>query len=71
MISTLIGIIIVVAGIGFIWWAIQQLLPLLPVAEPFSTIIRVLLAAVVFFIVLWIILQLLGLGGIHVNTFKF
>ncbi len=71
MISTLIGIIIAVAVVGFLWWAIQQLIPLLPVAEPFTTIIRILLAAVVFFVVLWIIIQLLALGGVHVNTFKF
>lgn len=67
MIGTLIGIIITLIIVGVVWWAIQQLLPLIPIAEPFLTIIRVLMMVVLVLIVLWIILQLLGAAGVHVG----
>jgi uncharacterized membrane protein YwzB len=65
MISTLIGIIVTLIIVGVIWWAIQQLLPLIPIAEPFGTIIRVLMTVVLILIVLWVILSLLGYAGVH------
>lgn len=69
MIGTLIGLIILCIVLGVIWWAIQELLPLIPLAEPFRTIIRVLMIVILVLIVLYVIVALLGAGGIHVNTF--
>lgn len=66
MIGTLIGIIFLCIVIGVIYWAIQQLLPLIPIAEPFSTIIRVLMVVILVLIVLYVIVQLLGAAGVHV-----
>ena len=60
MIGTLIGIIITLIVVGVIWWAIQQLLPLIPLPEPFRRIIYVLLMVVLVLIVLFVIIQLLG-----------
>jgi TRAP-type C4-dicarboxylate transport system permease small subunit len=60
MIGTLIGIIILLIIVGVIWWAIQQLLPLIPLPEPFRRIIYVLMVVVLVLIVLYVILQLLG-----------
>lgn len=71
MIGTLIGIIFVCIVLGVMWWAVEQLLPLIPIAEPFRTIIRVLMIVVLVIVVLWVIAQLLGAGGIHVSTFSF
>lgn len=71
MIGTLISIIFVCIILGVVWWAIQQLLPLIPIAEPFRTVIRVLMVVVLVIVVIWIIMQLLSAGGIHVNTFRF
>jgi hypothetical protein len=68
IIGTLIGIIIVLVILGVVWWAIQQLLPLIPLGEPFRTIIRVLMTVIVVLIVLWVILALLGAAGVHVAT---
>lgn len=65
MIGTLIGIIVTLIVLGVVWWAIQQLLPLIPLGEPFRTIIRVLMTVIVVLIVLWVILALLGAGGVH------
>jgi hypothetical protein len=71
MIGTLISIIITLIIVGVIWWAIQQLLPLLPLPEPFRKIIYVLLVVVLVFIVLWVILTLLGaVGGVHVPMWR-
>src|SRR5258707_1061850 len=72
IIGTLIGIIVTLIILGVIWWAVQQLLPLIPVAEPFSTIIRVLMTVILVLIVLWIILVLLSAAGVHVpGPFRF
>jgi hypothetical protein len=66
MIGTLIGIIFALIIIGVIWWGVQQLMPLIPMGEPFKTIVRVLITIVLVLIVLWIIIQLLGMAGINV-----
>lgn len=71
MIGTLIGLIFVCIILGVLWWAVQQLLPLIPLAEPFRTIIRVLMVVILVVIVVYVIMALLGAGGIHVNTFGF
>jgi hypothetical protein len=71
MIGTLISIVITLIIVGVIWWAIQQLLPLLPLPEPFRKIIYVLLVVILVFIVLWVILTLLGaIGGVHVPIWR-
>ena len=67
IIGTLIGIIITLIILGVVWWAINQLLPLIPLPEPFARIIRVLLIVILVLIVLWIILVLLGAAGVHVG----
>ena len=66
MIGTLIGIIVLLIVIGVIWWAIQQLLPLIPLPEPFARIIYVLMVVVLVLIVLYVILTLLGAAGVGV-----
>lgn len=60
MIGTLIGIIILLIVVGVIWWAVQQLLPLIPLPEPFRRIIYVLMVVILVLIVLYVILILLG-----------
>jgi hypothetical protein len=71
MIGTLIGLVFLCIILGVIWWAVQQLLPLIPIGEPFMTIIRVLLMVILVLIVVYVLIQLLSAGGIHVNTFGF
>lgn len=70
MIGSLIGIIFVLIIIGVVWWGIQQLLPLIPLGEPFRTIIRILLVIILVLIALWIMVVLLGIAGIHVPYFS-
>lgn len=66
MIGLLIGIILLLIVLGVLWWAVQTLLPLIPLPEPFRVIIYVLMVVILVFIVVWVILQLLGAAGVHV-----
>ena len=66
MIGAVIGLILLVVFLGVAFYCVQQLLPLLPLAEPFSTILRVLVILLVAVIVLYVIVTLLGMAGIHV-----
>jgi hypothetical protein len=68
MLGAVIGLILLLVLLGVVWWGIQQLLPLIPIGEPFLTIIRVLLVILLAVIVIYVIIQLLGLAGIHVPT---
>ena len=69
MIGALIGIIFTLIILGVIWWACQRLMALIPIAEPFKTIIYVLMVIVLVIIVLYVIAALLGFAGIHVGGF--
>lgn len=60
MIGTLISIILTLIVLGVILWAVEQLLPLVPMPEPFARIIRVLIIVVVVLVVVYIIASLLG-----------
>jgi hypothetical protein len=56
---------LIIAGVCF--WAIQQLLPLIPLPEPFARVIYVLMTVVLVIIVLYVILALIApLAGVHV-----
>jgi hypothetical protein len=67
MIGTLIGIVFTLIIVGVIWWGVQQLIGLIPMGEPFATIIRVLMVVIMVLIVLWVIAALLGVAGITVG----
>jgi len=60
MIGALIGIIITLIIVGVLWWAVEQLLPLIPLPDPFRQIIRVLMIVILVLIVVYVILALLG-----------
>lgn len=69
MIGAVIGLILLCVVLGVVYWGCQQLLALIPLAEPFATIVRVLMVVLLVVIVVYVISVLLGMGGIHVNTF--
>lgn len=60
MIGALIGVIVTLIVVGVIWWAIQQLLPLIPLPDPIRRVIYVLLVVVLVLIVVYVILGLFG-----------
>lgn len=69
MIATLIQIILLLIVIGVVWWAVQQLLPLIPLPEPFRRIVYVLMIVILVLIVVYIIAGLLGstVGGLRLG----
>ena len=67
MIGALIGLVFALIILGVIFWGLQQLLALVPLAEPFATIIRVLMVVLLVIIVIWVAIVLLGMAGIHVR----
>lgn len=69
MIGAVIGIILLVIIVGVLFWAGQRLIALVPLDEPFRTIIYVLVAVLAVFVVIWVFIQLLALAGIHVPLF--
>ena len=66
MIGTLIGILLTLVIVGVIWWGVQQILAVLPIAEPFATIVRVVIVLISLLIVIWVISGLLGVAGVPV-----
>lgn len=69
MIAALLGIIFTLIILGVVWWGVQTLMGLIPIAEPFRTIIYVVTVVIMVVIVLWVIASLLGIAGIHVAGF--
>ena len=68
VIGALIGIIILLLLVGVVYWAIQQLLPMVPLPEPFRRIIYVIMMVILVLIVIWIIIVLLGTAGVRVPS---
>jgi peptidoglycan biosynthesis protein MviN/MurJ (putative lipid II flippase) len=68
-ISVIIGLFIAMLILGIVWYAIQRLLPLIPLAEPFATIVHVLLVVIIALIVVYFLIALLGAAGISVPMF--
>jgi hypothetical protein len=69
MIGTIIGLILLVAVLGVLVWAGQRLMALIPLGEPFRTIIYVLFVVLTVVLVIYVLLVLLGGIGIHVPVF--
>lgn len=67
MIGALIGIIFVLIIAGVLWWVAQTLIALVPMGEPFKTIVNVLLVLVGVLVVLWILAIILEQFGVHVG----
>lgn len=67
MLATIIGLILLCIILGVIVWGAQELLKLVPLTEPFATIVRVLFIILVVIIVIYVLIVLLGIAGIHVK----
>lgn len=70
MLASLIALIFTLIIIGVVWWALQRLMALIPLAEPFRTIVYVLSVLLMVLIVLYVMAQVLGIAGIHVPIFR-
>jgi hypothetical protein len=68
MVGALIGLILLCLVLGFLFWAGPQLMALVPMAEPFTTIVRILMAGIVLIIVIYAIIYLLQMAGVQVPS---
>jgi uncharacterized membrane protein YwzB len=66
MIGALIGIVLTLVILGVVWWGIQEVMARFPIAEPFGTLVRVVIIIVAVVIAVWVIVQLLAVAGVHV-----
>ena len=60
MIGTLISVILTLIVLGVILWAVQSLLPMIPLPAPFATVIQVLITVVCVLVVVYVIASLFG-----------
>jgi hypothetical protein len=70
IISVLIGLVILLIIIGVLFWAAQRILAVIPLAEPFRTLIYVLMVVIGVLIAIWVFVALLEAAGLHVNLFR-
>lgn len=70
MIGVLVGLILACIIIGVFVWAGQKLIALVPIAEPFKTIIYVLFVILMVLIVVWVIVTLLEAAGVRVPLMR-
>lgn len=67
LIGALLGLIFLLVIVGVIFWGIQQILALAPIAETFKTIINVVLIVAGVLIAVLVCIWLLNLAGLHVQ----
>ncbi len=66
MIPLLVSVIITLIVVGLLWWGAQKILAVIPIAEPFGTVVYVLLVIVLCLIVIYyVIVPLIGAAGLH------
>ena len=63
MIDVLIHLIVVLLICGVIWWALEAILPLIPLPDPIRQIVRVLLIVVMAIIIIYALLPLLHVSA--------
>jgi len=61
MISALITLLIVLLGLGVLYWAVTTILGALPIPEPFRTVIHVILVVIMCLVVIWLLVSLIGM----------
>lgn len=58
MIETLISIVIYLVVAGLIWWAVTTILAVIPLPEPFKTVINVIMIVILCLILIYALLPL-------------
>lgn len=66
LIAALLGLILFLVIIGVLFWGLQRIIAVLPIAEPFTTIIYVILVVIGVIIAVYVIIWLLNMAGVHV-----
>lgn len=68
MIPTLLQLVFVLLIAGVLWWALQQLLPLIPLPDPIRTVVYVLLVVIFALVLIYLLMGLAdGIGGLRLR----
>jgi hypothetical protein len=59
MVDVLIHLVIVLLICGVVWWAVEAILPLIPLPGPIATVVRVLLIVIFAIIIIYALVPLL------------
>lgn len=59
MVDVLIHLVVLLLIIGVIWWAVETILPLIPLPAPIATIVRVLLVVIFAILIIYALVPLL------------
>jgi len=70
MIATVIGVIFLLIVVGILWWAVTELIALLPLPAAIQRAIYILGVVLIALLVIYVIIVILGIVGIHVNIPK-
>lgn len=70
MISSVIGIIFLLIIVGILWWAVTELIALLPLPSAIQRAIYILGVVLIALLVIYVIIVILGIVGIHVSIPK-
>jgi hypothetical protein len=62
MIGSLLSLILILVIAGVLFWAATKLLGLLPIPDPFRTVIYVLLVVVAVIVVVWAVAGVFGVS---------
>lgn len=66
IIGALLGLILFLVIVGVVFWAIQRVIALIPLAEPFATLVNVALVLIGVAVAILVLIWLLNLAGVHV-----
>lgn len=69
MVATLVSLVIWLIIVGLIWWAVTTILSVLPIPEPVRTVINVILIVVLCLIVIYALLDVVPMAGLHLHRF--
>lgn len=64
MIETLISVLVYLIIAGLIWWAAITVIGVLPIPEPFKTVVRVVLIVILCLILIYALAPLLHVAAI-------
>jgi hypothetical protein len=62
MLGSLIQLLFLLLIIGVVWWAITQLLPLIPLPHPLGTIVHVILVVILALILIYFLAAIFGVA---------
>ncbi len=68
MLGAIIGILLSLVVFGVILWAVEEILRHVPMPEFLRSIVHVVIVVLIVLVGVWVVIELLGVAGVHVPT---